>query len=100
MDFMLQQGFNEPAQIKWNSSVVLVPKPDESLRFCIDYRWPNAISIRDTYPIPGMQYTVDSLGEATWISTLDADSGHWQVPMAEGDQDKITFTYQLGAYRF
>lgn len=62
-------------QRKWSYPAVLVPKPDESWRFCIDYRRLNAITIRDTYSILMMDDCADFLGEATWFSTLSASSG-------------------------
>lgn len=97
---MLQAGVIEPSMAEWASPVVLVPKPDGSKRFCIDYRRLNAITIRDSYPIPRMDECIDSLGEASVFTTLDANSGYWQVEIAPGDRDKTTFTCHEGLYRF
>ena len=75
----------EPSTSKWASPVVLVPKPDGSNRFCIDYLQLNDRTVRDTYPLPRMDDCLDSLGEAKFFSTLDCNAGYWQIPVAEED---------------
>ena len=96
----LDAGVIEPAQSEWASPVVLVLKKDGTIRFCVDFRRLNAATIADTYPLPRMEDCIDSLGDATVFSTLDALWGYWQVPIAEEDRDKTTFTTHLGTYRF
>jgi Reverse transcriptase (RNA-dependent DNA polymerase) len=97
---MLQAGVIEPATSEWDSPVVLVPKPDGSLRFCIDYRKLNAITVRDTYPLPRMNECIESLGDAVVFSTLDCNSAYWQIPLQEVDRDKTTFCSHAGNFRF
>jgi Reverse transcriptase (RNA-dependent DNA polymerase) len=97
---MLKADVIEPACSEWASPVVLVPKPDGSLRFCVDYRKLNSITVKDTYPLPRMDESIDSLGDAAIFSTLDCNSGYWQIPINEEDRDKTTFTSHVGAYRF
>ena len=96
----LDAGVIEPACSEWASPVVLVLKKDGSVRFCVDFRRLNAVTIADTYPLPRMEDCIDSLGEARVFSTLDALWGYWQVPIAEEDRDKTTFTTHLGTYRY
>ena len=69
VDRMLREDVIEAAAEEWASPVVLVPKPDGTLRFCVDYRKLNALTPRDTYPLPRMDECIDSLGDAT-IFTL------------------------------
>jgi Reverse transcriptase (RNA-dependent DNA polymerase) len=97
---MLKAGVIEPSTSEWASPVVLVPKPDGSMRFCIDYRRLNAITVRDSYPLPRMDECIDSLGDARVFSTLDCNSGYWQIPVNPGDREKTTFTSHEGLYKF
>ena len=97
---MISSGFISRLQSEWASPVVLIPKPDGSLCFCVDYRRLNAMTVRDTYPIPRMDECLDSLGEANVFTTLDCNSGYWQIPVAEEDRPKTTFTCHAGTYQF
>jgi hypothetical protein len=100
IDRMLAEQVTEPATCEWASPIVLVPKPDDSLRFCVDHRRLNAITVPDTYPLPRMDECIDSLGDAVVFTTLDCNSGYWQIPVDGEDQDKTTFTSHFGIYRF
>ena len=96
---MLEAGVIEPATSEWASPVVLVPKKDGSLRFCIDYRRLNAKTVADAYPLPRMDDCLDSLGDAGIFSTFDCNSGYWQIPVAPEDRDKKTFISHMGTFR-
>ena len=100
MEKMLRAGVIEPAATERAPPVVLVPKPDGSLRFCVDYRRLNAITVRDRYPLPHMDECIDSLGDSCVFSTLDCNTGYWKIPLHEADRDKTTFCPHAGTYPF
>jgi len=97
---MLDAGVIEPASSEWASPVVLVPKKDGSLRFCVDYRRLNAKTVGDSYPLPRIDDCLDSLGDAAIFTTLDRNAGYWKVPVAPEDRDKTTFTSYMGTFRY
>jgi Reverse transcriptase (RNA-dependent DNA polymerase) len=47
-----------------------------------------------------MDECIDSLGDAAVFTTLDCNSGYWQIPVHPEDRDKTTFTSHYGIYRF
>ncbi|KAJ8333890.1 hypothetical protein SKAU_G00412090 [Synaphobranchus kaupii] len=89
---MAAAGVIRPSESPWAFRAVLVRKKDGSLRFCVDYRRLNAFAKRDSYPLPHIDNTLDSLGGSTWFSLLDLRSGYWQVPLTEAARPKTAFT--------
>ena len=68
--------------------MVLVGKPDGSKRFCVDYRKLNDLTKKDSFPLPLIQKSIDTLSSMQFFSTIDLISGYWQVEM-----DKESTTY-------
>jgi hypothetical protein len=97
---MLQANHIIPSRSPWAAPIVLSPKKDGSLRFCVDYRKLNASTIRTAYPMPRVDDTLDSLREAKYISTLDLRSGYWQVEIDPQSRSKTAFITHRGLYEF
>jgi hypothetical protein len=68
------------------------------LRFCVDYRKFNAVTTRETYPLPRMDECFDSLGDAQIFTTLDCNSGYWQIPVAPGRYRRDEIYLSLGKF--
>ena len=74
---MLDRKIIQPSSSPWASLIVLVPKKDGSMRFCIDYRKVNAVTQCDAYPLPRIDDMLNTLAGVKWFSTLDMVSGYW-----------------------
>jgi hypothetical protein len=98
MQRMLKAGQVELASSMCANNVVLVPRPDGTLRFCVDYRNLNALITWETYQIPRMNECIESLGDAQIFTTLEFNSGYWQIPVAPEDIEKTKFTYHEGNF--
>lgn len=94
------QGLIEKSSSPWSSALVLVRKKDGSLRCCVDYRLLNAATIKDSYPLPRIDDTLDALSGSTWFSTLDLKSGYHQVAVAEADKPKTAFSAGNGLWQW
>ena len=86
----------QPSKSPYGSPVLFVKKPDGSLRFCIDYRALNKISVKDKYPLPRAEELIDRLRGAKYFTGMDLRSGYWQVKIAEEDIPKTAFLCRYG----
>ncbi|GFW79796.1 hypothetical protein TNCV_2590161 [Trichonephila clavipes] len=85
---MQKNDIIEPSSSPWASPIVLVRKKDGSTRFCVDYRKLNDVTKKDSYPLPRIDDTLDTLSGHKWFSTLDLKSGYWQVEIHPEDREK------------
>ena len=100
IDEMVQAGIAEPSSSPWASRIVIVTKKDGTPRFCVDYRSLNAVTVKDSYPIPHQTDLLDAIGEAKFFSTLDLASGYWQIKLDEDAKMKSAFVSRYGLYQF
>ena len=97
---MLERGIIKPSSSPWSSPVVLVDKKDGTKRFCVDYRILNKNTVKDSYPLPRIDESIDALNGAKYFCTLDLASGCWQVPLDDDAKPKSAFVVPGGLYQF
>src|SRR6266498_2096795 len=100
IDRMLKDGIIKKSKSPWASPVVLVSKKDESIRFCVDYKKTNAITIVDIHLLPVVNDTVDKIGGKKYYTSIDLASGYWQVEVDKNSQDITAFITLWGLYQF
>lgn len=100
LETYLAKGWIRPSSSEYGAPVLFASKPDGSLRFCIDYRALNAITVKDRYPLPRVDDLLDQLYGAKYFSSLDLWQGYHQTRIHPEDIHKTAFKTRYGQYEF
>jgi hypothetical protein len=88
---MLAKGLIQPSFSAFSSPILLVRKKDGSWRFCVDYRYLNALTLKSKFPIPVFDELMDELVAAKWFTTFDLNVGYHQIRLKLGEEFKTAF---------
>ena len=87
----LKVGFIKPLhQVDWIANVIPVPKKDEKVRMCVDFRDLNKAWPKDDFPFPHIDVLVDN----ALMPFMDGFLGYNQIKMALKDMTKTTYTIE------
>ena len=98
--YMLTGGQIEASDSHWSSPVVLVTKKDGGTRFCVDYQRLNDVTVKDAYPLPRIDDTLDMLADKQWFFTIYLASGYWQMSLSQEARRKTAFATHSGLFQF
>ncbi|GJU93577.1 reverse transcriptase domain-containing protein [Tanacetum coccineum] len=82
----------------WVANLVLVKKPDNSWRMCIDFKDLNKAYLKDLYSLPEIEWKIESLIGFKYKCFLDAYKGYHQIKMAKKDEEKTAFHTDKGVF--
>nr|GEV69179.1 reverse transcriptase domain-containing protein [Tanacetum cinerariifolium] len=82
----------------WLSNPVMVKKHDGSWRMCVDFKDLNKACPEDGYPLPEIDWKVESLCGYPFKCFLDAYKGYHQIKMAKEDEEKTAFITNQGIF--
>ena len=104
---MLKDGVITPSKSPYASNLLLVRKPDPTAeggvknRVCASFVQLNKQTVKDSYPLPNIQYIFDKIGRSRkWFTTMDLLSGFWQVLIKPEHRHKTAFITMRGLYEF
>ena len=95
-------GIIEPAQFsEWATPIVLVLKPDGSVRVCGDYKLTvNQAAKLDPYPLPRIEDLFARLAGGKRFTKLDIAHAYQQIPLSEESRDSVTINTHKGLFRY
>ncbi len=96
----LDQGLIRRSSSNYASAIVLVKKKSGALRLCIDYRQLNAKCLKDAFPLPRIDESLEAMDGACLFSSLDLAHGYFQVTMHPDSISKTAFRVPWGLYEF
>ena len=91
LDTWLRQGIIRPSCSPYASQVVIVRKKIGEIRSCVDFRALNAITVRDSFPLPQIEEALQAVKAAVWFTSFDFAQGYLQLAMLESDIHKTAF---------
>lgn len=97
---MLEQDLIVPSKSAWSSPIKLVKNKDASSHFCVDYRKLNDVTVKDSFPLPRSDGSLDALGGNKYLSVMDLSSSYRQLAIHPDDPDKTAFVTIGGLYNF
>ena len=100
LEKLLEADVIESSSLEWASPSVLVRKRDGSVRWCIDMRKLNDVTVKDRFPLPLIADCLDALAGCQYFTTLDMASGYCQLGVEEQDRDKTAFVTKYGLFSF
>ena len=97
---LLDKGFIRPSTSPWGTLILFAKKNDKTLRLCIDYRQLNRVTIKNRYPLSGIDDLFDQLKGARVYFKIDLRTGYHQLRVRKTDIPKISFRTQYGHFEF
>ena len=97
---MLKQGKISESKSPAGAPILFVPKPDGSMRLCVDYRQLNKLTIAKEYPLPLMTELRDRVAGAKIFTKLDLKDGYHLLRIKEGDEWNKAFRTRDGHYEY
>ncbi len=98
IDVLVDLGKMKLSNSEYACRVTLPVKRDGSRRFCGDYRPLNLQTWRDSFPMPLVDNVISQLGKSASFTTLDLQSGFWQIRMAPEVVRKMALITKTGLY--
>lgn len=94
------KGYLRPSNSPAAAPVLVIRKPHDGIRVCIDYRALNAITIKARCAMPLLSDTLNSLQGASIFSAMDIVHAFNRIRMAAGHEWLTSFITRYGQFEY
>jgi hypothetical protein len=96
----LRKEWIVPNASEYGSPVLFAKKPNDGLRFCVNYRAINARLRKNVYPLPLIFETLDRFGKAKLFTKLDVRNAFYRIRINPGSEEIMIFRIRFGQYKY
>jgi len=89
---LLEVGIIEKAESEYNSPILIVPKKDQSARFCVDYRQLNSRTESPATVLPAIEDHLYRFNGAQLFTVIDLTQGYHQLRIDPESQKLTAFS--------
>ena len=100
MDVWIKQGVIEPSQSPWSFGLLPVAKKNGKIRWVVDFRGLNTLTLKDSFPLPNIEDNLSRLAHSKVFSALDGTGAYHVITIREKDRPKTAFHTPFGQYQF
>ena len=79
--------------------MVILKKPNDKLRICLDPSDLNEATKRHHHHLPPTEEILSKLSNGKVFTKLDASCGYWQIPVDADSSKLLTFNTPFGQHR-
>ncbi|MBW0515128.1 hypothetical protein O181_054843 [Austropuccinia psidii MF-1] len=95
-----EKCFIRPSSSSTGAPVLFVKKKDGGLHLCVDYCKLNAVTRKNTYPVPPMNKLLTIFNGSTIFSKIDLHGAYNLLRIKEGDEHLTSFRTKYGSYEY
>jgi len=100
LDDNLKKGFIRHSESPAGAPVLFVPKKNNELRLCVDYRALNKLTVKNRCPLPLIAETLERLRNAKIFTKLDLKGAYNLIRIAKGEEWKTAIRTRYGHFEF
>jgi hypothetical protein len=96
----LSKGYIRASSSSAASPVLFARKPDRGIKFCVDYRALSDLTVKNRYPLPLIDESLQRLQGAKKFTRLDLRGYYNLIRIKEGDEWKTAFRTRYGLFQY